>query len=341
MDGESSHLLGDSHIRSSTHGYHDPVAASPHRLPLPFEIPNIEITKPEERVSPEEEDAPSFFESKQKVGLLLFMLAIPLVALYAIPPGRTVTSPLPEGTLTSSTLPTGQKIHLSSAIYNSYVQNSQGNIEFLSKFPYQHGSTFEVFRLDEECFQLRSMKHTWLRLDYKTGEMKADGEFSMTGSYFSAVEVNKSGGNDEDDNVVKRNTHSHLRKKVVRLKLCRQDMLFEIAPNSDMPSLSATDPLQLKPLPTFKFGLTKSSMKLLKSPLYWLYGSLYGNLARPMHRISRALLSLSKSSTAEDSEKPSVESEPIEPESLLQITFRNSIHGVNLGGWFIPEVWVS
>eukprot|EP01037_Dinobryon_pediforme_P040853 gene40853-50247_t len=88
----------------------------------------------------------------------------------------------------------GTKMHLSSvAVGGKYVRvdptSSSQQMALSENIPWKHGSTFEVFKYDASCFQLRSMRNMWLRVDYDRGEVLADGIMQLQGTFFSAVRV--------------------------------------------------------------------------------------------------------------------------------------------------------
>jgi hypothetical protein len=83
----------------------------------------------------------------------------------------------------------GMKIQFSTVEGNFFRVDKGRTMDLISdkSFPYLHGSTFEVFRDNNECVQLKSMDNRWLAVDRSTGKLHANGITKLDGNYFSII----------------------------------------------------------------------------------------------------------------------------------------------------------
>jgi hypothetical protein len=125
-------------------------------------------------------------------------------------------------------IPHGSKIQLGSFSHELFVRTEARNIILSENIHWAHGSTFEVFRKPKNphCFQLRSMYHHWLRLDYETGLVLTDALIRLEATFFSAVSYNTTSASFLQNkflNLTDRDSFSH-----VRLKVCDKDLWIDV-----------------------------------------------------------------------------------------------------------------
>ncbi|RYH13794.1 hypothetical protein EON65_34805, partial [archaeon] len=121
--------------------------------------------------------------------------------------------------LNSEALPNLSHIYLYSKKYDMYARNQGGAVLLTESMPWAHGSALEVHRYDEHCFQLKSSRNTWLRIDPQTNELAADGLLKMDGAYFAAV-------------LTENSLRSGPRLEGLALKLCGQEVFLQAAQSS-------------------------------------------------------------------------------------------------------------
>ena len=253
--------------------------------------------------------------------------------------------------------------------------------------PWLHGSTYEIYRSKssssaKHCFQLKSMQNLWLRLDYSTGKVFADGLTKIDGSYFALATSSIDTSQGMDD--TKFNQKLHQREELITavLKLCDEDLVFEVAPiplyASSSASLSAdtlTDSLadtsilttsfdsaqgddfqkmdkRKSPedvqvgaaIPTGQLG-TSSSQPIMPKVQYYFRltkdsmkkrfnSTLFGWILSWIYSTSSSIALLDYEIQLDDSQSPF-------PPTIIKFHKVNLFYGVNLGGWFIPEVWMN
>lgn len=216
----------------------------------------------------------------QRIGLILFVLVIPLVAYFSLPIRKS-----PYSIITNDKLPDNTRIYLSSAAEGVYLRSTaSGELQAVDGQPWIHGSTFEIHRVTDECFRLQSVKNNlWLRLNANTGVIAADSEQEEKGSSFAAIAT------DDRDSTV--------------LKLCYDDQWLEISP--------VTSSEQGRTLRVSAPSSAPSSSSSLASS------------------ISSLLF-----------QSPATAAATI-PSNTISLSVIPELRGVNLGGWFIPEVWMN
>jgi hypothetical protein len=237
--------------------------------------------------------------SNRNIILLVLASLIPIGLVYS---WSSMASSVPMyATVPATRLPEGTKIKLSSVVHEKFIRAENGNLILTETIPWEKGSTFEVYRYDDECFQLKSMQNLWVTLDYETGQLKADGLTKLDGDFFTAVATGSSNPVDNE-------------KLHIYLKVCRRDLWLEVAPTTSI-SPASTDPApdnsnQATTAP-LAIQLTSSSMNIIKSSFLAAY---FGQ---------RTLLQTQPST------------------AVLQLQVSPVLKGVNLGSWFIPEVWMN
>jgi hypothetical protein len=126
-----------------------------------------------------------------RFGALILLLYF--IWIYFIPPLYEEMS--------QSFLPDGMKVQFS-AVDSDLFLRAEDLVFADHTFPFLQGSTFEVYRSSDKCFQLKTTKNQWLAVD-RTGRLTAGGLTKLDGSYFAAEMIDQS------------NNH-------IRLKLCGQ-----------------------------------------------------------------------------------------------------------------------
>lgn len=127
--------------------------------------------------------------------LVILCLILPFLGLYLVHSFQQTLDTFDSTTL----LPNGAKVQLFSPSSNFYLRVDTGesstqatvterkSLKLVADipFPWLHGSSFEVFRSNNHCFQLKSMKNFWLRVDSVTGDLTADGSTWFDGEHFA------------------------------------------------------------------------------------------------------------------------------------------------------------
>jgi hypothetical protein len=253
------------------------------------------------------------------------------------------------------------------------------------------GSTLEVFRYDESCFQLRTMMNQWLRVDYDRNEILADGFLKLQGDFFSAVPVPPS------------HTSTGSPSSML-LKVCKRNVwiqvqmeynadLFATESGSELLQGDASRPYRLGILPFSTAqkqilggvnpdltsmvaihtstllrrwmgalpGSEHSSAASLGHLLQWT-SHLDASFGRWSTRTARAIEGSSlaagflrgagrvdggagprssrRMSAVQEDGGSSASAPHLPPSAVFDVRRQSAIHGVNLGGWFIPEVWM-
>eukprot|EP01031_Cornospumella_fuschlensis_P028767 gene28767-34730_t len=223
------------------------------------------------------------------------------------------------GSLDSQTLPDLSRIYLYSNMYELYARNLDGAIVLTEAIPWAHGSALEVHRYDEYCFQLKSSRNTWLRIDSRTKELVADGLVKMDGALFAAVLTEKSFPN------------SSLRLDNIALKLCDQDVFLQaIERHVDQQAASPRRSLHATQRDVIIKAMHAGEVHLLQSSL--------------QHDNNKTSKQKHGHKHSKNSNKHSGEGHEQKTHAApfaFTIQFVREIRGVNLGGWFIPEVWMN
>lgn len=252
--------------------------------------------------------------------LSLLVLSITYFVLYTSNPGSTIQ------------LEHLSKIYLSSTKYQRYVRVSGGSssadslnhkLVLTEDIPWLHGSTFEVYNSNSslnKCFRLRTAWKRWLRIDAQTDVLKADAESQWDGTLFEAISYStfQSGTYRTDDD-------SH---QLMVFKQCEGDKLLEVVEHAKAEGeLTITDasdrPLQV---------VLRSFQKLLSAEYVYNHPSRLDDRQFSYLRYSGVkLFSVKSFSPFQRSDLGSV----------FKVTKVKHMRGVNLGGWFIPEIWMN
>lgn len=258
--------------------------------------------------------------------LSLLVLSITYFVLYTSNPGSTIQ------------LEHLSRIYLSSTKYQRYVRVSGGSSSSSSSansnslnhklvltedIPWLHGSTFEVYNSNSslnKCFRLRTAWKRWLRIDAQTDVLKADAESQWEGTLFEAISYStfESGTYRTDD-------HSH---QLMVFKQCEGDGMLEVVEHAKAESeLVITDASQ-RPLQV----VLRSYQKLLSAEY------VYNN---PSRVDDRQFSYLRFSGVKLFSVKSFSQFQRSDLGSVFKVTKVKHMRGVNLGGWFIPEMWMN
>lgn len=253
--------------------------------------------------------------------LSMLVLSITYFVLYTSNPGSIVQ------------LEHLSRINLSSTKYQRCVRVSGGssssadglnhNLVLTEDIPWLHGSTFEVYNSNSslnKCFRLRTSWKRWLRIDAQTDVLKADAESQWDGTLFEAISYStfQSGTYRTDD-------HSH---QLMVFKQCEGDGLLEVVEHGKAEGeLAITDPSQ-RPLQV----VLRSYQKLSNAEYVYNHPSrLDGRQFSYMRYSGVKLFSMKSFSQFQRRDLGSV----------FKVTKVKHTRGVNLGGWFIPEMWMN
>lgn len=231
----------------------------------------------------------------------------------------------------------GDRLHLQSAVDSKFVRvdGSSKRLLLTEERAWLHGGTFEVVkrRVDDECFQLKTGYGTWLALNAESQEVVAESESGSEGTYFSAIDSSQEPylssslrlpnvpGADLSTSVGRRRLGNILQTKSVKLKVCTQSTWFNVGRSSGLKSASFL---------TLKAGETSPTPSSFRSLLSW-----FSSLPKSAAQGSAPSEILSKNSSSSSSN-----SDLFSP-SVFIIHELKQVRGVNLGGWFIPEVWMT
>ena len=163
-----------------------------------------------------------------------------------------------------------------------------GSISLSENIPWLHGSTFEQFYVDEsKCFTLKTLSSSWLVLDRKTSVISPQ---DVDGSEATQFEIVYS-----DDST---NQNKNKKGKSAKLKVCREDLWWEVVEREDSSILESASYLTV----------------LARRP-----------------GLDRGVKPLGKTA----------QNDAAALENLFRVHTVEPIRGVNLGGWFIPEIWMN
>jgi hypothetical protein len=176
-------------------------------------------------------------------------------------------------------------------------------------FPRVHSSAFIVHR-ERECFRLESKLGTWVYLDEATGELRGDYSDEITATKFVAVMVGPKGRPNRQVGDI-----SAQEDLLMKLKLCSADVWLTI--NED--GIAGYSKVNVFPHPSVKVSSRVSS------------GVGAGSISN----------SNSDSDSNSNSNSNAIENEIAVSAGAFEVELVKPIRGVNLGGWFIPEVWMT
>jgi hypothetical protein len=276
-----------------------------------------------------------------------------LLLIYAVS-----TSTNGQSNYTSLSLLTGSKIHLSSLKYSRYIRIESNRVKVSESVPWTHGSTFEVHNADSGCFQLRTSSNTWLSVDKSNGEIVADATTRYLASSFMAVPFAY------DSNEIAPNQSAVNRyslSQTIQLRLCETDDQWLHVRQHSLSSSSRTDNAE-EAIPTDSNRILSAAgsdyvLKLMvehqstessavtPSPLLVAATTALTLIVAPFNQIFGSISSTAGDNTIVRSqnftfdENASAKFHPLS--SLFQLSVLEPLHGVNLGGWFIPEVWMA
>jgi len=182
----------------------------------------------------------------------------------------------------------GNNIQILSEKYQLFLRSDPlkvGKIALSDDIPWLHGSTFEQFHVDGECFALKTLSGSWLVLDRKTSSISPEEVDGIHATQFEVV------FSDDSPNQTKKG-------KSAKLKVCKEDLWWEVVEQKNVNTVDSASYLTV----------------LARRPV-----------------LDRKVIPLDRS----------VPSENVALEGLFRVRIVEPIHGVNLGGWFIPEIWMN
>jgi hypothetical protein len=269
------------------------------------------------------------------------MLFIFVLTVQFFPPS---IDKIPDLNYRFENIESGSRIQFGSLEHALYFRRDLSKLILHEKVPWIHGSTFEVFKTnsDKECFKLRSMNNKWLRLDYFTGEILIDSFSSDKATYFSAVSYFFNKNETSKDYLLNGspNEFNHL-----RLKVCKENLWFEIRRTGVLSIEGKQLKYFMNGIPdeisktkyNYTLGLTATSMNSslsLKQKNGW-YNFIFYHTDTIDCYSSQSTMRESPTQFDYKGNDTQIGA------SVLSYKIVSPIRGVNLGGWFIPEVWMT
>lgn len=254
----------------------------------------------------------------------------------------------------------GAHIQLRAVNENKYVRVDKVTRHLLltESRPWLHGSTFRVVKRQEEdeCFQLRSSYGTWVVLDTDTAELSADAKDQADATLLVAIDPSNEPylasslrlPNAPNSDISRRNlfessqTPSNKRSaksssqmvSQLKLKVCARSQWLNIGLSAvqKLSSNESISPASTAPPPlTVKAGSTAPTPTNYQSIVRWWTGS-----------SERSMKVFSQSDTKVHYPGPkSRASADLFIPAVFEASEVQQWRGVNLGGWFIPEVWMN
>ena len=256
-----------------------------------------------------------FFNTRLVLLWVMAGLVIPVLVLLIVFPGTDTAK------YEYLSLSEGTKIYLSSLQHSLYVRSDKEGLYLTDSIPWAHGSAFEVYPYDENCFQLRSSSNTWVRFDYRTGDLLNDGIIKTEGTYFSLVKASPSSILD--------NPSITREGRPIHLKVCHQELWFEVQGTSSLDHRRTSEPQ----IPALKVALTKQSLEST---------AIFKSFRQNEKSTKSATESLRTAATERAAASAAASTTTIKNfGSVFYMEEVPTIYGVNLGGWFIPEVWMN
>lgn len=281
---------------------------------------------PPEPVAPLEEPKDPITTPVQ-LGLIVILVLLIIFESYS-----RLTSTREVSALGSAVLPDKRRIFLYSPRYHRYIRAQDGQMMATEAIPWQYGSSLEVIRYNEDCFQLRAANGDWLQLT--NGELKASGVSKLDGSYFAAISMPLLGG--------------------VGLKVCGHDRWLELVDKPDMPltDSASTDSMEGSNASASASGGLAVRLTALQSGALRASGGGGHHKKHDKDKQPDATDSKHKHKDKDkskdknkDKNKPDAPFHTDMDDSFAPYIFTISaapqIRGVNLGGWLIPEAWME
>jgi len=238
------------------------------------------------------------------------------------------------------------------------VDRDTRHLVLTESIPWLQGSTFHVFKRqeDDECFQLRSSYGTWLSVEEGEGgsgaELNAKATSQGAAAMFSAIDPSQepylsaslrlpnvpntdlSGRRLSSSSSSPHSSSSAGRGPTnVKLKLCAQSQWLGVRQStSSVASASASAGSKTPTSSAITVGNTAPT------PTNW---ELLLQSWRSTQATSPAPSSSSEGKEKEASEEANEEEEGLFEPSVFEVIELPQWRGVNLGGWFIPEVWMN
>lgn len=244
-------------------------------------------------------------------------------------------------------LENGCRVQLRASVERKFVRTDRSTGRFLltESRPWLQGSTFRVVKQDgQECFQLKSSHGSWAAANVATGEVAATALSQSDATFFVAIDPADEpylGVSPQSQNPGDLVRHRHRRGRALhansgvvsmKLKLCSRSVWLSVGESSTVlehrdnsldnnhaaaasasaSSLRLTVRLSASPPTPSYFG---------SNVLQWF--SWWSERAKGA--------SLHTFDTVDSQLHP----------SIFEVQVLRQVRGVNLGGWFIPEVWMS
>lgn len=243
----------------------------------------------------------------------------------------------------------GSKINIMSLGYQAYIGTSNDKVVISDSTPRVHSSTFEIFHSGTDCIRLRNLEGKWLRWDHPTNTVKADSTIANQATQFEFVRQ----GSVTDQSLFDKNEY-------VQMKVCRQSLWWEVRTTATADSLDtfleifivAQDPSK-RNFNTRKLTTNRRKSHVSKKvPANSVQAENADTSVNQDHH-GRELskdLSSGDPSTSSHSKQPQLSPQSQQPQQaqqhygesgLFRIEVVEPIRGVNLGGSFIPEIWMN
>lgn len=264
----------------------------------------------------------------------------------------------------------GSKINIMSLGYQAYIGTNNEKVVITDSVPHVHSTTLEIFHSGGDCMRLRSLDGKWLRWDRSTNTVKADSTTANQATQFEFVRQ----GSVTDQSLFDKNEY-------VQMKVCRQSLWWEVRTATTLDSANtwlevfivAQDPSK-RNYNTRKLTASKrSAQQTVQKPLSHTNTKQAkitvsaeedvpadANNSRDHHRreLSKEPSSITDDSATQEHEaqphnstqpQPPAQAAPPPPPrenyggegGLFRIEVVEPVRGVNLGGSFIPEIWMN
>ncbi len=235
------------------------------------------------------------------------------------------------------TIPQGSRVTLQSIKYNRFVRIDGKSMSMSESQPWLHGSTFEVYTADSDCFHLKTMSNKWLSVDSATKEVLASEEEQHDATLFSAVfydspvDVSHLSGRSYG-------LQRHSTSQAVQLKVCDRNEWLQ----AKSVSASPTDPShRLVVSDVYEDDSAVTAPVPLQTAAAWLnLGGVKTFCLHLLQLIAHVAPPPPSSSSNSTAATGSLAQSTVSS-LVFSLALVSPVRGVNLGSWFIPEVWMA
>ena len=279
------------------------------------------------------------------------MILVPILLLITIIHRRTTSVHV-------STFVRGSSVHIASSKYNLYLRVNATSVVLTEDIPWLHSSTLEMFnQRGSNCFRLRTMGGVWLRADYSTGQVVADSSANRATSFETVVF--------SEDKQFMSTIHKH-----IGIKVCDTNVWLQVLEMMLTGNQSAEKQLQLMLVkrdtttdtggnapPTFsrklrsvETGAAVDEAAKAGSIVHALESSFHRRLLPlpPLLSYSQRPQAVSGSGDLPSNGDTTGSTDAGADAGfeqgggqLFRLEVVDEVRGVNLGGWFIPEIWMT